>query len=159
LALSAAAYWGEMTSSLFASAAFRTLPGPVERLLGYIDLRKALLMGELKDFTCLVGTMVQEVYATHPPIREACEKSIWGHAETLEADIAEAMKAREAEDGTRLPFTAHSLALHTQAVIQGSFVLAKAHGGSEVAGESIDHLRRYVEMLFVRKPEEMKFKQ
>jgi len=149
LALSAAAYWGEMTASLFAVAAYRSLPGPVERLLGYIDLRKALLMGELKDFTCLVGTMVQEVYATHPPIREACEKSIWDHAGTLEADIAEAMQAREIADGKRFPFTAHSLALHTQAVIQGSFVLAKAHGGAEVAGESIDHLRRYLEMLFI----------
>jgi TetR/AcrR family transcriptional repressor of nem operon len=156
LALSAAAYWHEMTGSLFASAAYRALPGPVERLLGYIDLRKALLLGELKDFTCLIGTMVQEVYATHPPIREACEKNIWEHAETLEADIAKAMLAREAAEGTRLPFTAHSLALHTQAVIQGAFVLAKAHGGAEVAGESIDHLRRYFEMLFV--PSSMKGK-
>jgi hypothetical protein len=35
-------------------------------------------------------------------------------------------------------------------VLQGAFILAKATGGPEVAAESIDHLRRYVEMLFKR---------
>jgi len=45
-------------------------------------------------------------------------------------------------------WTPKSLALYTQAVIQGSFILAKAKGGPQVAAESIDHLRRYLEMLF-----------
>jgi TetR/AcrR family transcriptional repressor of nem operon len=45
-------------------------------------------------------------------------------------------------------WTAQSLALHTQAVIQGAFILAKATGGAEIAADSIDHLRRYIEMLF-----------
>jgi TetR/AcrR family transcriptional repressor of nem operon len=44
--------------------------------------------------------------------------------------------------------SAKSLALHTQAVLQGAFVLAKAKGGASVAADSIDHLRRYVELLF-----------
>jgi TetR/AcrR family transcriptional repressor of nem operon len=38
--------------------------------------------------------------------------------------------------------------VHTQAVIQGAFILAKAKGGVEIAADSIDHLHRYVEMLF-----------
>jgi hypothetical protein len=42
------------------------------------------------------------------------------------------------------------LAIYTQVVIQGSFILAKAKGGPEVAAASIDHLRRYIEMLFGR---------
>ncbi len=41
-----------------------------------------------------------------------------------------------------------SLALHTQAVLQGAFILAKAKGGPEVAADSIDHLKRYVSLLF-----------
>ena len=45
-------------------------------------------------------------------------------------------------------WTAKSLALHTQAVIQGAFILAKATGGAEIAADSIDHLRRYIKMLF-----------
>ena len=45
-------------------------------------------------------------------------------------------------------WTAKSLALHTQAVIPGAFILAKATGGAEIAADSIDHLRRSIEMLF-----------
>ena len=40
--------------------------------------------------------------------------------------------------------TAGSLARHTQCVIQGAFILAKATGSAAVAAESIDHLRRYL---------------
>jgi TetR/AcrR family transcriptional repressor of nem operon len=47
-------------------------------------------------------------------------------------------------------WTAASLALHTQAVLQGAFILAKAKGGPQVAADSVDHLRRYVELLFNR---------
>ncbi len=146
LALAAAEFWNLSTGQLFRAAEYHTLPDPLDRLLAYIDLRKALLQGEVPEFTCLIGTMVQEVYETHPQLREACEGSIWGHAATLEPDIAEAI----AKHGVRGEWTARSLALHTQAVIQGSFILAKAHGGADVAIESLDHLRRYLEGLFGR---------
>ena len=45
-------------------------------------------------------------------------------------------------------WTARSLALYTQAALQGSFILAKAKGGPAVAAECVDHLRNYVKMLF-----------
>jgi TetR/AcrR family transcriptional repressor of nem operon len=47
-------------------------------------------------------------------------------------------------------WTAESLALYTQATIQGAFILAKAKHNREVAAASIDHLRRYLELLFRR---------
>jgi len=40
------------------------------------------------------------------------------------------------------------LAQHIQAVIQGGFILAKAKGSAVVAAQSLDHLRRYIELLF-----------
>ena len=43
-----------------------------------------------------------------------------------------------------------SLALYTQAVLQGAFILAKAEDAPQVAAECVDHLRRYVELLFTR---------
>jgi TetR/AcrR family transcriptional regulator, transcriptional repressor for nem operon len=145
LALEAAAYWGATTTGFFASAPYQTLSDPLERLLAYVDFRKAILQGALPEFTCLVGTMVQEVYATHPAIREACDKSISSHAATLEADIAQAMQ----KYGVKGDWTARSLALYTQAAIQGAFILAKAKGGAAVAADCIDHLHRYLELLFV----------
>jgi TetR/AcrR family transcriptional repressor of nem operon len=144
LALAAADYWIEGTGSLFASAPFHAPEDPVDRLLAYVDFRKALLMGELADFTCLVGTMVQEIYDTHPAIREACNRSISGHAATLIPDIEEAIRQRGIEPN----WTAESLALYTQAAIQGAFILAKAKRGAAIAAECIDHLRHYLELLF-----------
>jgi TetR/AcrR family transcriptional repressor of nem operon len=144
LALEAAKYWDAVTGGLFAAAPYRALPDPLDRFLGYIDFRKALLRGELTQFTCLVGTMVQEVYDTHPHLRDACDKSISDHAARVQADIAEAMQ----QHGIQADWTAESLALYTQAVLQGSFILAKAKGGPEIAAACIDHLRRYIELLF-----------
>jgi TetR/AcrR family transcriptional repressor of nem operon len=146
LALAAAEHWSIVTGGLFAAAPYQALPDPLDRVLAYVDFRKAILQGDLPDFTCLVGTMVQEVYQTHPPIREACDKSISDHAATLESDIAEAMRAR----GIHADWTPQSLALYTQAVIQGAFILAKAKGGPDIAAACIDHLRRYIEMLFIQ---------
>jgi TetR/AcrR family transcriptional regulator, transcriptional repressor for nem operon len=144
LAVAAADYWSEMTDGLFAAAPYHSHPDPLDRVLGYIDFRKTILTGTVPEFTCLVGTMVQETYDSHPAIRDACARSIRGHAEKIEADIVAAIKAH----GIKADWTARSLALHTQAVLQGAFILAKATGGSKVAADSIDHLRRYVELLF-----------
>lgn len=147
LGVAAAEHWSNMTGAFFAAAPYHRHADPLERVLGYIDFRKSILRGELPEFTCLVGTMVQEAYGTAHPIRDACRASIFGHAETLEADIAVAMHAY----GIEADWCAKSLALHTQAVLQGAFILAKADGGPEVAAESVDHLKRYVRLLFSSK--------
>jgi TetR/AcrR family transcriptional repressor of nem operon len=144
LAVAAANRWSEISEALFQTAPYHRHRDPLDRVLGYLDFRKALLKGEVAEFTCLAGTMVQEVYRTHAEIREACEASISGNATMVEADIAEAMKLY----GVRAKWSAQSLALHTQAVLQGAFILAKAKGGPDVAAASIDHLRRYIELLF-----------
>ncbi|MCU0790906.1 MAG: TetR/AcrR family transcriptional regulator [Nitratireductor sp.] len=148
LGVAAAQYWSQITGEFFRNAPYHKHDDPLDRVLGYIDFRKAIIRGGLPEFTCLVGTMVQEAYGSHPAIRQACEESITGHALTLEADIGAAMR----NHGISGEFSARSLALHTQAVLQGAFVLAKATGGPEAAVESIDHLRRYFELLFGRRP-------
>jgi len=134
LALAAVAHWDARASGEFAAAPYHA----------YVDFRKAILTGELPEFTCFAGTIVQEVYATHPVIRAACERNISGHARTLEADIREAMRKYD----VRGHWTAEGLALHTQSVIQGAFILAKAKGSAAVAAESLDHLRLYLALLF-----------
>jgi len=144
LGVAAAEYWSDMTGALFEVAPYHRHADPLDRVLGYIDFRKAILRGKVPEFTCVVGTMVQEVYETSPEIRDACDASISGHAAKVEADIAEAMKLH----GIRADWTARSLALHTQAVLQGAFILAKAKHSADIAAASVDHLRRYVELLF-----------
>lgn len=144
LAVAAANRWSEVTSEFFQTAPYHQINDPLEKILGYIRFRKEILNGELPEFTCLVGTMIQEVYSSHPQIKQACCDSIFNHAETLVADIAKAKKlyAPEAE------WTPLSLALYTQAAIQGSFILAKAGGEVRYAADTIDHLENYIHLLF-----------
>ena len=144
LALAAVTLWDEMTSGLFLQAPYHLHVDPLQRLLAYVDFRKELLTGDLPDFTCFAGMMTQEIYQTRPDIVAACERCISGHAKTLEADIHEAMTIYKVSGN----WSAESLALHTQAVIQGAFILAKAKGGAAVAADCIDHLHRYLELLF-----------
>lgn len=147
LALAAAAYFDEKSRLFFEQAPYSKLVDPLERILGYIDFRKTLIRGETHRFTCFAGTMVQDVFDTHPAIREACGSSIFGQARTLEADIEAAMRQCPCEGH----WTAKSLALHMQAVVQGAFVLAKAEQGPDAALDCIDHLRRYIELLFAHR--------
>jgi len=146
LAIAAADHWSEKTGGLFADAPYHKHADPLDRVLGYIEFRKALVRGDLPEFTCLVGTMVQETYDSNPAIRDACARSITSHAAKVEADIREAI----AKYRISPPWTATSLALYTQAVLQGAFIIAKAKGNAKDAAACVDHLRRYVELLFNR---------
>lgn len=144
LGVAAASHWAETTSTLFAGAPYHELDDPLDRILAYLDFRKSIIGGETFEYTCLVGTMTQEVHDSAPAIRDACAASIFGHAATLEADIDAAREQR----GIDADWTAESLARHTQAVLQGGFILAKATGDADLARESVDHLIRYVRGLF-----------
>jgi TetR/AcrR family transcriptional repressor of nem operon len=146
LALAATAHWDEQTQKLFAGAAYHDATDPLDRLIAYVEFRKSILTGDLPDFTCFAGTIVQESYRTHPDVSAACARNIAAHAKTLERDIAAAMSKYRGHG----EWTPGSLALHIQAVIQGGFILAKATGNAAVAAQSLDHLRRYLEQTFGR---------
>jgi TetR/AcrR family transcriptional regulator, transcriptional repressor for nem operon len=145
LALAAVAHWGALISRFFAEAPYHAPADPLDRLIAYIEFRKAMLTGDLPEYTCFLGTVIQEAYRTHPEINAACEATLTAHVKTVEADIRDAMRKYR----VRGDWTAESLALHIQAVLQGGFILAKAKGGAAVVAESLDHLRRYLEQLFV----------
>jgi TetR/AcrR family transcriptional regulator, transcriptional repressor for nem operon len=144
LGVAAVEHWSRTTGSLFHSAPYHQTPDALGRIRAYLALRKSLIRGELAQFTCVAGTLVQETYASHPDIRAACSDSIFGHAQTLVEDFAAAMKERSVAAGV----TPESLAAHTQCVLQGAFILAKTHGDPRIAVESVEHLERYMELLF-----------
>lgn len=141
LGVAAADHWAMVTSELFAKAPYHAPEEPLDRLLAYIDFRAALIEGRaIEDFTCLAGTLAQEVHATSPAIRDAAGASILGHAQTL-IPMIEAAKAKAGA----CEVDAMSLAIFTQAALQGGFILAKATGRPELALEAVAHLKRYVE--------------
>jgi len=143
LAIAAAGAWNERASQVFAAARYNAKPDPLERLLGYVSYRKELLAGEVWEFSCYAGTTIQETHETHPEIRAACAATIGNHVAMLEQMIGAALAAYPVAK-----LRAATLAVHIQAVIQGAFIMAKASQDRRVALDSIDHLHRYIELLF-----------
>lgn len=145
LAIAATRYWTRWTGAAFAAARYNDYEDPLDRLIAYVDFRAEIIKDRsLPEFTCLLGTMVQEVYQSQPHVREACNFAIDAHATTVAKLIADA----KALHAPRATWSVESLALHTQTVIQGAFIMAKAKNDGQVAIDSIIHLRRYIELLF-----------
>jgi TetR/AcrR family transcriptional repressor of nem operon len=144
LALDAAAHWGIVTEAFFAEAPYQQARDPLERLLGYVDFRASILTGEIPEYTCLLGTLVQEIYATHPDIRITCDSVLSAHIARLMRDV-DAAKRLYAPEAT---WSSESVATFIQVVLQGGFIFAKSKQDPEVVCQSLTHLRRYLGVLF-----------
>jgi TetR/AcrR family transcriptional regulator, transcriptional repressor for nem operon len=144
LAAAAGYHWSAVTEPVFEGAAYHAPDDPLDRVLGYVDLRRDMMAGEIAEFTCFAGTMVQEAWATSPAVRAAAWDSMSRHADALVPDI----EAAKAAHGIGDELEARSLARHMVAVVQGAFILAKASGDPFVGAETVRHLRRYIEQLF-----------
>lgn len=151
LGVAAAHHWIALTSTFFAAAPYHDPDDPRDRVLAYVAFRKSMITGDIVAFSCLVGTMAQELYHVSPAVRDACGEAMFGHTETLEADI---QAARE-KYGATGSWTTASLARHTQGVLQGAFILAKAGNDAGLAREMLDHLDRYIRLLFNMPMEEI----
>lgn len=144
LGVAAARHWDAVTAPLFAGAPYHLHEDPLDRVFGYLDFRAAIAQGAPEDFTCFVGTTVQETFASSDPIRAACDDTIRAHAAHLERDLGAAIERHP----PRLEVTAAGLALYTQTVIQGGFVLSKAQGSNAPLLDALSHLKRYLSFLF-----------
>ncbi len=143
MVLQAVAHWGAWTDGIFAAAPYAAAADPRARVFGYLDFRRDLLDHTVPQFTCLMGTLVQETYETHPAVRAACDRGMSTHVANLTRDI-EAARLLHAPDAA---WTAESVGYFIQAVLQGSFIFAKAKQDANVARGNLAHLRRYLESL------------
>jgi TetR/AcrR family transcriptional repressor of nem operon len=146
LALAATAHWEAVTEAFFAAAPYHKHIDPLQRLIGYVKFRGAILAGELPDYTCLLGTLVQETYATHPEIRAARNRGMSRHIAGLTRDVEAAKKLY----APRARWSVQSVGYFMQSVLQGSFVFAKAKQNPEVVRHNLEHLHRYLEILFAQ---------
>lgn len=139
--------WTQMTGAMFAAHPYNALPDPLDRVFGYIDLRRELLGQPLPEFSCVAGTTVQEAYATSPPIRAAAERSIRSGFQHVLPHLQAALAAHPVPG-----VTAESLAQQFQVATQGGIILAKALNDPAPARAAFDHLERYLRLLFGRPP-------
>jgi TetR/AcrR family transcriptional regulator, transcriptional repressor for nem operon len=143
LGIAAVERFGAMAATLFGNAPYRAKSDPRDRVLGYVDFRIARLTGEIPLYTCLIGTTVQEAYASHPNLRLACDRMLSEHVAELTSDLA-AAKARYAPQASWDP---ESVGYFMQCVLQGAFIFAKAKQNAEIATASLGHLRNYLVSL------------
>lgn len=115
---------------------------PLDRVYAYVELRihVARTPGGLR---CMLGTFVQELFSTHPALREVCARCLDEHTALIERDLA-AAKALYAPDAAWSPL---SLARHLMAILQGGMILAKADGDPEVLVDSLEHFKAYLKTL------------
>lgn len=143
LGCAAAEHWSEVTGALFAAAPCHDLADPLDRVLGHVAFRKVLLQGGVPDFTCLVGTILQETYETAPAIREACDRSISTHARTGgRYRGGDARPGHVARLDTRIARPPHP------GCPAGRFHPRHGQGGSRVAADRMHHPTRYLTPLF-----------
>ena len=143
LGIAVAERWAEVGKALAVGLGGRTAR---ERVLAYIDLRAALIEGGTDEFTCLAGTLAQEVHQSHPRLRDAAANAIEVTAASIEGDVAAALR-----DAGRRQVSPGSLSLYIQTVLQGAFVVAKAKADPAPAHDALAHLKRYVTTLVTRK--------
>ena len=149
LGVAAAHAWTARAQELiFELPDYVNIADPLDRVLGHIDFRLAMIEGAAEDYSCFIGTMVQEAFATSENLRAASGASITAYAERLAEDFQQAIDLYPAHADV----TALSLAYHVQAVLQGGFVLAKAQGDPAYARDTVRHLKRYVTMVFGKEP-------
>ena len=137
--------WTVTTGAMFAAHPYNFKDDPLERVFAYLDLRRELLGQPLPEFTCVAGTTVQEAYETSPPIRAAAERSIRSGFAHVLPHLEAALKAHPVPG-----VTAEGLAQQFQVAVQGGIILAKAMNSPDPARAALDHLERYLRLLFGR---------
>jgi TetR/AcrR family transcriptional repressor of nem operon len=143
MGIAAVEAFGAMAEGIFTTAPYTELPDPRDRVFGYVAFRAAMLDAGIAQFTCLFGTTVQEVHATHPELRAACNREMTAHVAMLARDLEAARK----KYAPKARWKAKSVGYFMQSVLQGAFILAKARQSPRVANDCLAHLRAYLETL------------
>lgn len=137
--------WTATTGAMFAAHPYNALPDPLDRVFGYLNLRRAILGQPIAEFSCVAGTTVQEAFQTSAPIRDAAARSVTSGFEHVRPHLAAALAAHPVPG-----VTAESLARQFQIAVQGGIILAKALNDPAPAHEAFDHLERYLRLVFGR---------
>jgi TetR/AcrR family transcriptional regulator, transcriptional repressor for nem operon len=134
VAIAAAEAWGHGANAMF-DARLGDHPDPRAFVLAYLDLRIALLDGPAYDYMCYAGTLVEEVWQTHPAVHQAAAAAVTGHIDWLAPKIARLTSEKRAVELSAL----------IQATVQGALILAKADGHPERARTCLADLKTFIQ--------------
>jgi len=135
IAIAAAQAWGHGANCMFA-AALAAHDDPRDFILAYLDMRIELLTGAPFSYMCYAGTLVEEVWQTHPDVMAAAAGSVNCHIDWLVPKFETALGS---------PGRALELATLCQASVQGALIIAKTDANVARAKACLRHVKTYVE--------------
>jgi TetR/AcrR family transcriptional repressor of nem operon len=145
IAQAALAHFHEGKSKDYEDAPFRKLADPLDRVFGRLDYVKDAAGGAKHQTKgCLIGVFAQELAFTNPGLRTACQRIFVKIIEDFGNDLA-AAKAAHAPNASFDPKAVAALYI---AIVQGSLLLAKVAGSSDIVAANIEQFREYLHILF-----------
>ncbi len=139
VALAGLASWADQFAALDATAPYRDVADPLERLRAAMDWYRGKFSGSAAGPSCLAGTIAQEISATHPPLRDAANACFT----RMIVHIAELIRMAAAAAGRDID--ADSLARLWAGTFQGSLILEKASQSPGVVGDNLRHIQAYID--------------
>jgi TetR/AcrR family transcriptional repressor of nem operon len=114
---------------------------PYKRVFGQVDMAIEMNRNPKGSVGCIKGMLAHELSDTYPEIRQICSTLF----ENMAKDFAMDLKDAKARYGGS--FDPRSLAEHYIAVLQGAFILAKVQGSNKAVVGSLEHFKRYLQIL------------
>ena len=130
---------GEHLESFFGAS-----KDPLERALSYVDGIIQMCSDREATKGCLLGTFSQELSGENRQIRSACAKGFSNWARQFGTELAKA----KAKYAPKAAFDPKELATHMIAILEGSFILAKANQDWTVPSKNLRHFKVYLKTRF-----------
>jgi TetR/AcrR family transcriptional repressor of nem operon len=129
----------------YEEAPFRKLADPLARVFGRLDYVKKTVGGEKHQTKgCLIGMFAQELAMTNLEFRDVCN----GFFSKISGDFAIDLAAAKSAHAPDSPFEPKRLATFYVSIVQGSLILSKTAGNSDIVAANIEQFRSYLQLLF-----------
>lgn len=137
--------WDETVAAAEAKATTGEFVDPIEKLEAHLDFFVNVFSNPDTVKSCLVGTTVQEVWQTHPDLRNEAKRCFEQASGRLETALQDAAEYAGADLETK------RLADLYMATIQGSLILFKASHDESVIPMNLSRVKQYILGLFAAK--------
>ncbi len=144
LAVTAVEWWGRMGTAQYAEAWKDESLDPLAQLHRMLDIMAGFTRRPGEHCVCMVGMMSQELAATSPALRAACEKelTLWT------THVAKMLSTAKKKHKPKTKFDPVQVAWFLNSLWQGSMLVGKTCRSQEMIRHNLKLARAYVDSLF-----------
>lgn len=144
LAVTAVEWWGRMGTAQYAEAWKDESLDPLAQLHCMLDIMAGFTRRPGEHCVCMVGMMSQELAATSPALRAACEKelTLWT------THVAKMLSTAKKKHKPKTKFDPVQVAWFLNSLWQGSMLVGKTCRSQEMIRHNLKLARAYVDSLF-----------